>query len=73
MLNSFELLGVWEAEFTIASLEIASRNMFAVKGLDCRKAGREAHAQSGRVVVDSQSMTHVCITKRRNLIIGVAG
>lgn len=30
-----------------------------MKGDDCRKAGRWAHCQSGRMVVDSQSMMHV--------------
>ena len=42
-----------------ASLSTVARKSFAVKGEFCRKEGTCAHAQSGRVVVDSQSMMQV--------------
>ena len=45
--------GIW------AILATTSRKILATKGVDWRKAGRWAHCQSGRVVVDSQSMTQV--------------
>jgi hypothetical protein len=44
-------------EFAIC--DTMSLNKLAVNGEDCKKAGRCAHAQSGRVVVDSQSIMHV--------------
>jgi hypothetical protein len=47
------VVGIW------AILATTSRNIFPTKGVDCRKAGRCAHAHSGRVVVDSQSIMQV--------------
>lgn len=44
---------------SVASWATISRKSFVRTGLDCRKAGTWAQAQSGRVVVDSQSIMHV--------------
>lgn len=44
-----------------ANFSTVARKSFAVKGEDWRNAGMCAQYQSGRVVVDSQSMMHVCI------------
>lgn len=44
--------------------ETTSRKSLATKGLEVRKAGRCAQAHRGRVVVDSQSMMHVCVKFR---------
>ena len=44
-----------------ASFSTVARNSFAVNGEFCRKDGACAHAQSGRVVVDSQSMMQVYV------------
>ena len=41
---------------SVGSFATISRNSFVKKGLDWRNAGTCAQAQSGRVVVDSQSM-----------------
>ena len=44
-----------------ASFSTVARNSFAVNGEFCKKDGTCAHAQSGRVVVDSQSMMQVYV------------
>jgi hypothetical protein len=51
-------VGMWNSVLppVAASPTTISLNSFAVNGEDCRKAGRCEHAQSGLVVVDSQSI-----------------
>lgn len=58
--REFDACGITSTPSTpVAISATTSLNSFAVNGLDSTKAGRWAHAQSGRVVVDSQSMTQV--------------
>jgi hypothetical protein len=55
------LVGVAAGDSAVLpSLAIASRKSRPMNGLVWTKAGRWAHCQSGRVVVDSQSIMHVC-------------
>lgn len=48
-----------EEEWPVAIAATVSRKSRTVNGLDCTNAGKWAHAQRGRVVVDSQSITQV--------------